>query len=73
MARGSFVLTKLDSPSTEFYYMMKYNFYVTTSQSGGEGKFDIQTDVGTYRQTNFYRTDRQTYGNRDQKSNRIGI
>ena len=27
--------------------MMKYKFYVTTSQSGGEGKGDTYTDIGT--------------------------
>ena len=32
--------------------MMKYDFYVTTYQSGGEGQGDTQTDVGTDRQTN---------------------
>ena len=32
--------------------MMKYNFYVTTSQSGGEDRGDTQADVGTDRQTN---------------------
>ena len=27
---------------------MKYTFYVTTYQSGGEGQGDTQKDVGTY-------------------------
>ena len=30
--------------------MMMYAFYVTTSQSGGEGQGDTQIDVGTDRQ-----------------------
>ena len=32
--------------------MMKYTFYVTTSQIGGEGQGDTQTDAGTDIQTN---------------------
>ena len=32
--------------------MMKYIFYFTTSQIGGEGGFDTQTYVGTDRHTN---------------------
>ena len=32
--------------------MIKYAFYVTTSQIGGEGKGNTQTDVGTDRKTN---------------------
>ena len=31
--------------------MMKYNFYVTTSQSGGEGKVNTYTEVMTDIQT----------------------
>ena len=32
--------------------MMKYNFHVTTSQSGGEGQGNTQIDVGIVKQTN---------------------
>ena len=40
---------------------MKYNFYVNTSQSGGEGKGDTHVDIGTYRYTNpIGQTDRLT-------------
>ena len=31
---------------------MKYDFYVTAYQSGGEGQGDTQTDVRTNRQNN---------------------
>ena len=32
--------------------MNKYAFYLAASQSGGEGKGNTQTDVGTDKQTN---------------------
>ena len=32
--------------------IMKYAFYITTSQSGGEGKGNTQTDVSIDRQKN---------------------
>ena len=32
--------------------MMKYDFYVTTSQSGGGGQGNEYTDYGTYRHMN---------------------
>ena len=35
--------------------MMKYAFYITTYQSGGEGKVDTQTEVWTERQKNLIR------------------
>ena len=53
--------------------MMKYTFYVTTSQSGGEGQVDTQTYNGTDRQSNIYGTYRQTYGNIENTYNHIGI
>ena len=54
--------------------MTKYVFYVTTYQSGGEGKGNTQTYVGTDRHTDkYYRTGMRTYGNIDHISNSIGI
>ena len=39
--------------------MMRYAFYVTNSQNGGEGQGDTQTDDRTYRQKNIIgKTDR---------------
>ena len=41
--------------------MMKYAFYITTSQLGGEGQGNTQAAVGTYKQTNLIgHTDRPT-------------
>ena len=48
--------------------MMQYIFYVTTYQSGGAGQGDKQTEVRTYRQTNIYRVDMETYWNRYHKT-----
>ena len=53
--------------------MMKYASYVTTSQSGGEGQGDTQTNIGTDIQMGLDRTDIQTYGNRYHTYNLIGI
>ena len=53
--------------------MMKYAFYATTYQSGGEGQINTQTDTVTKQTYSSYKTGSQTYGNRDHASNRIGI
>ena len=53
--------------------MMKYTFYVTTYQSGGEGKGDTKTEFGIYRKTNLYSASMQTYRNIDHTYNNIKI
>ena len=42
--------------------MMMYAFYVTTSQSGGEGQGDTQAEVGTDRKTNLIGQTGRTMG-----------
>ena len=53
--------------------MIKYAFYISNSQSGGEGQGNTQTDVEIDRQKKYYKTDRHTYKNRDHASNSIGV
>ena len=53
--------------------MVKYSFYIATSQSGVIGQGNTQPDAGTILTDEFCSIDRYTYGNRDHISNQIEI